>query len=505
LTPAGDFLATAGLSHSIRIFDAKTAQEVTPGTDGIPSGLIGMSMTSDSQRLAGVTEDGRLLIWNALGGKVQRQWDSKQTGDLVLGFAPDNKTLAVAGHQAKLWNADAGTELATLQIRQGDPVVTLAWSPDGKTLALGHHSSHVDLWDVKEKKTVGGFKYDGALHAIAWSPDGKKLAAAGGPKILVWDPKASALIKSFDVKEGPPSPTPLVASLAFGPDSTTLAAGGWDAVIRLFNLNAKNPTEPRELKRCEGHLSAIFAIAFSKDGRSLVSGSFDKTVRLWEAFSGKQIAELKGHIGEVRGVAFARDGRSVHSASSDCTVLTWDVPGFLRKDGTLPAETLTPQQITDAWSILSTEETPSGHLMMWKCIAGGNQSIPMLTKELYLVDPDLVKKLFKDLDSGHFPTRLAAMEKLTKYGRWMEGRYDTAIAEAPSLEYKRRVEALKDKLNAEKSPSLAQERLRVRRIMLICEQVGSPDAMAALQRLSERGPEEEIRDEAKMSLLRLKK
>ena len=97
------------------------------------------------------------------------------------------------------------------------------------------------------------------------------------------------------------------------------------------------------------------------------------------------------------------------------------------------------------------------------------------------------------------------MTELSGYGRWMEGRYDHAIANPPSLEYKRRVEMLKDKLTASGSPSLAQERLRVRRIMLICEQSGGPDAIAALKQLAERGPEEEIRDEAAASLRRLGK
>jgi hypothetical protein len=87
----------------------------------------------------------------------------------------------------------------------------------------------------------------------------------------------------------------------------------------------------------------------------------------------------------------------------------------------------------------------------------------------------------------------------------MEGRYDAAIANPPSLEYKRRVETLKEKLNVPGSKSLAQERLRVRRFMLMCEQVGGPDAIEAFQKLAAKGPEEELQEEAKGSLQRLTK
>jgi hypothetical protein len=97
------------------------------------------------------------------------------------------------------------------------------------------------------------------------------------------------------------------------------------------------------------------------------------------------------------------------------------------------------------------------------------------------------------------------MKELEGYGRWMEGRYNEAIANPPSLEYKRRIETLKDKLNAVNSPSLAQERLRVRRFMLMCEQVAGPEALDALQKLADKGPEEELRAEARGSLQRMKK
>ena len=322
--------------------------------------------------------------------------------------------------------------------------------------------------------------------------------------MFIWDPQSKALVKSFDVKEGPAPAFPTVRSLAFGPDSKTLAAGGWDAVIRIYNITAKNPTDIKEHRQCEGHLSAIYSIAFSADGRSLVSGSFDKTTRLWEAFSGKQIALFKGHVGEVTGVAFAADGRSVYSAAADTIAFHWDVPS-LSNNGKLPDLTLPFQQIEDAWTNLTAEDAPRGHRMMWEAIASSKQTIPQMAKKLYLLEPEVVKKLFRDLDSTNYPTRIAAMNKLESYGRWMEGRYDAAMASSPSVEYKRRVEILKEKVNAANAPSLVQERLRVRRFMLMCEQVGSPDALDALRKLAEKGPEEELREEAQASLDRLKK
>ncbi len=502
VTKAGDFLATAGTNNTIRIFEAEKGTEATfaPGPQAPLAGLV---LSADNKRLAAMTSNGQIIVTDAVGKPVI-QWDAKQTGDLLFGSSPDGKTLVTASNSVRFWNAGKGIEITQIPAKGFDNVETLAFSPDGKTVALGYRSSQIELWDWRNKKSLGEFKYPGSLFALAWSPDGKKLAAGGGPKIVIWDPLGKNLIKSFDVKEGPAPTYPTVKVLAFGPDSKTLAAGGFDAIVRIFDVEAKNPTDPKEQKICEGHTSAIFSLAFSADGRLLITGGFDRTARLWEAFSGRQIANYPGHIGPVVGVAFVKDGRSFYSASTDTTILQRDVPG-LSNNGKLPELTLTFQELETAWDTLATEETPRGHETLWRCIASAKQAVPHLTKYLPTEDPERIKKLFKDLDSGHYPTRFAAQNELAKKGRWMEGRYDAAIANPPSLEYKRRVEELKEKLNAKDSPSIARERLRVRRIMLMCEQVGGAEAIDALQKLADRAPEEDLREEAKASLRRLKK
>jgi WD40 repeat protein/serine/threonine protein kinase/tetratricopeptide (TPR) repeat protein len=72
------------------------------------------------------------------------------------------------------------------------------------------------------------------------------------------------------------------------------------------------------------HDSGISAVAFSPDGRTIVTGSDDKTARLWDAATGKAIADPIRHEGAVTAVAFTPDGRTVATVSQDMTARLWD-------------------------------------------------------------------------------------------------------------------------------------------------------------------------------------
>jgi WD40 repeat protein len=69
-------------------------------------------------------------------------------------------------------------------------------------------------------------------------------------------------------------------------------------------------------------------VAFSPDGRTLATGGDDATIKLWNLASLQQTATLRGHTGPVDGLAFSRDGTLLASSSGDGTARLWRAPSL---------------------------------------------------------------------------------------------------------------------------------------------------------------------------------
>jgi WD40 repeat protein len=64
-------------------------------------------------------------------------------------------------------------------------------------------------------------------------------------------------------------------------------------------------------------------LAYAPDGKTLASGGADRSVRLWQAATGRALLAFEDLPGAVHGLAFARDGGSL-AALHDGRVRIWE-------------------------------------------------------------------------------------------------------------------------------------------------------------------------------------
>ncbi|MHB8628813.1 MAG: WD40 repeat domain-containing protein [Aggregatilineales bacterium] len=154
----------------------------------------------------------------------------------------------------------------------------------------------------------------GAIYNLVWSPNGKQLAVA--TSVGVWVYNAASLTDAPRFI----STTQDQLAVAFSPDGKTIASGGYDDNVNLWDTTSGQP-----VGILKGHQESVRSVAFSKDGKVLASGSDDKTIRLWDPAAGKMLQTLSGHTDYVESVTFSADGKTLASASDDGSVILWDV------------------------------------------------------------------------------------------------------------------------------------------------------------------------------------
>jgi serine/threonine-protein kinase len=317
VSPDCRLIAGGGLDNAVRVWDAKTGEQRA----AIPlsgNGVSGVTFCPDGRLIAVSLAAGKppdVREWDSANGQSRTREVTGTDGADAVDVSPDGRMLAVRYWRraasgmvggVQLWNlalSEQGRELPSKT-----PITAWAWSRDGMTLATAAGKS-ITVWDVRSGREQSTWPaHDAVTTCLAITHDGAQIASAStqwsrgkGGEVRIWDASGGKQLAALHTSEPP-------ASLAFGPQDV-IAVGTGQAEVGQIEIH--DWAKGENLSVLKGHGGPVMALAFTGDGRTLASGGSDHTVRLWDVAAGKERNPLSRQHGPASNVAFAPDSRSL--------------------------------------------------------------------------------------------------------------------------------------------------------------------------------------------------
>jgi WD40 repeat protein len=353
---------------SIQLFHAATRRSSTIYNRHAAM-IKAVAWSPDGQQIASIERDGSLHVWKANRGEHLFAYGNNANGadnansayDVVWSRNGDYLALLCADCTVQVLNATTGSHVLTYR-NHSLPVKAVSWSDDGRYIASVSDDCSVQVWNA----TTGDNIFVYLHHAekvtdVAWSPDGQRIASSSrdsnGGIVQVWhaptcenfwvyhDPTAKVTATAWSppgeqriasasddgvVRVRSPFhqgtivrhcklPT-TVTALAWSDDRATIAMGGADGSVHIWNTTA--PAR-QQIPWFQRHTRKVIAMVWSPDKKRIASASEDGSVQVWDALSGKILSTYFCHPDKITALAWPHEKMQCVSISGNSAVRIW--------------------------------------------------------------------------------------------------------------------------------------------------------------------------------------
>lgn len=298
--------------------------------------VTAMAFSPDGKTLA-VSGNREILIHTLDGSAPPKRLPGLSERILSLAFSKDG-TLLLAGGGAparfgelQLWELPAG-KLRSSVMLTGDTIFGASLSPDGTRAAAGCTDNTVRIIDTATGKEVSKMgAHEGWVLGTVFGADSKRIVSVGRDRAAkLTDARTGAFLENVNLLRGE------LLAIARNPSKEVVVIGGDERVPYVYMMdrpkNMKIADDTTLIRKLDRQNGPITTLAWSSDGQRIAVGGAAPEVNVYDAESGKRVAECKGHTAGIYTVAFSPDSSVLATAGFDGTVRLYDAAtGALKK------------------------------------------------------------------------------------------------------------------------------------------------------------------------------
>jgi WD40 repeat protein len=176
-SPNGQLVASASSDETVRLWDAKTGEQVQK-LDGHEGSVFYVAFSPNGQLVASASEDKTVRLWNAKTGEQMQKLEGHKGYVYSVAFSPNGQLVASASSDetVRLWDAKTGEQMQKLEGHER-AIHCVAFSPDGKVVVSASSDLTVRLWDAKMGEEMMSFPTDQTAYKLSFMEDGRSLVA----------------------------------------------------------------------------------------------------------------------------------------------------------------------------------------------------------------------------------------------------------------------------------------------------------------------------------------
>ncbi|XP_026398472.1 guanine nucleotide-binding protein subunit beta-like [Papaver somniferum] len=307
--------------------------------------VYSLDWTPEKNRIVSASQDGRLIVWNALTSQKIHAIKLPCAWVMTCAFSSSGQTVASGGLDSvcTIFNLnspiDKDGNLPVSRILSGHKgyVSSCQYVPDDDThLITSSGDQTCVLWDVTTGQRISVFGgefpsgHTGDVLSVSINGSNSKIFVSGScdATARLWDTRiASRAVRTYHGHDGD------VNTVKFFPDGQRFGTGSDDGTCRLFDMRTGHQLQ---VYQQPGGIDVptVTSIAFSSSGRLLFAGYSNGDCFVWDTLLAKVVHNLgslqTSHEGRITCLGLSADGSALCTGGWDRNLKIWAFGG-LRK------------------------------------------------------------------------------------------------------------------------------------------------------------------------------